>query len=171
MDSNLHECIDRLRCLDISDVTKFTFKGTKTFARVMSVYDADTITITFDVNGTCHSFSIRILDIDSPEVKASTTLESKVAKRLREVIKTLILDQIVYVEIHDYDKYGRLLADVFIVDALDNSNIRIADILLKYECVRKYTKDNLHKDEWTENELSAIDAAISSIPLSQYHTF
>ncbi len=172
--------IEELSNLNLNDVRKFTFKDTKTYGRVVSVYDADTITLAFKFGDQYHSFSIRISGIDSPEIKSHNKKESTVAKAIRDKLSNLILNKVVYAEIYEYDKYGRLLADVYVLasqecvneDIEDMSHrISISEILKQGNAVRTYTQDNLHKDVWTDDELDNIYEQIKNLDLNKYYTF
>ena len=52
-----------------SDLEKFTYAGLLTKAKVVDVYDGDTITIVFYHNGQPIKDSFRMLGYDSPEMK------------------------------------------------------------------------------------------------------
>ena len=48
---------------------KFTLKGIKTYCKVLSIYDGDTITIGCKVWGKYFKLKIRMFGYDSPEMK------------------------------------------------------------------------------------------------------
>lgn len=88
------------------------------YARVASVYDGDTITIAttkrriFSPSAT-YAFKVRIAKIDCPEIRGSPQTEHQFALLAKEFVTSRLLNKVVKLQIHGYDKYGRLLADVY----------------------------------------------------------
>tara|TARA_B100000886_G_scaffold220664_2_gene153372 strand:- start:11403 stop:11828 length:426 start_codon:yes stop_codon:yes gene_type:complete len=98
------------------------FKPQITDGKVIKVYDGDTITIatTLPYEGSpFFRFSVRLRGIDCPEIRSKNENEKKCAKMAKELLLDHIYHKIVTLENVDYDKYGRVLADVF----LDGKNI------------------------------------------------
>ena len=87
-------------------------------AKIIDVYDGDTVTAVVDL-GFLHSqeMKLRLYGIDTPEIRGVEKVEGK---KVRDLVRDLILDK--EVEIHSYKdkqgKYGRYLATI-IVDGLD----------------------------------------------------
>ena len=106
------------------DTIEFTFpiKG----GRVIKVYDGDTITIAsklpFD-SSPIYRLSVRLNGIDTPEIKGKgiSDEEKEVAKSAREFVSNLVLNKYVKLENIQNEKYGRILADVYIGDTNLNS--------------------------------------------------
>lgn len=104
---------------DISwkDAVKFTvpIKG----GRVIKVYDGDTITIVFKLpyeNSLLYRESVRLNGIDSPEIKGKNENEKISAQNSKAALSDLILNKYVTLENIDCEKYGRILADVYLKD-------------------------------------------------------
>lgn len=109
-------------CSNKVDLTKVTWKNTRKFvppiekAYVIKVYDGDTITIatTFPWEPTVvYRFPVRILGIDTPEMKTKDEDEKYVAKLAKEFVTKMVLNKYVILENVSTDKYGRLLANVY----------------------------------------------------------
>jgi endonuclease YncB( thermonuclease family) len=120
------------------DTTEFTFpiKG----GRVIKVYDGDTITIASKLpyeNSPLYRFSVRLNGIDTPEIKGKGVGEEEklAAIEAREAVSKLILNKYVKLENIKNEKYGRILADVYI----DNFNIN--EYLLRERYAMKYNGD------------------------------
>lgn len=97
---------------------KFTLKNMYKICRIVDVYDGDTVRGVFEHNGQYNKWTIRMYGYDSPEMKPSRKLENRLeikAKALeaREYLKSLILNQNVYLHCLDFDKYGRVLANIY----------------------------------------------------------
>jgi endonuclease YncB( thermonuclease family) len=116
--------------LDIKweDTVEFTFpiKG----GRVIKVYDADTITIAsklpFD-GSPIYRLSVRLNGIDTPEIKGKgiSDEEKEAAKIARDFVSNLVLNKYVKLENIESEKYGRILADIYIGDThLNNLLLR-----------------------------------------------
>lgn len=79
--------------------------------RVIKVYDGDTITIGTYVYGTAYRFSVRLLGIDTPEMKGPHKDKAILA---RDELYQLIFHKKVVLKNVSLEKYGRLLADVYV---------------------------------------------------------
>lgn len=85
---------------------------------VIKVYDGDTITISAQVAGnpcyrTYYRWSVRLRGIDTPEIKSKTQDEKEAAIVARDALSNKILNKKILLKNIKYDKYGRLLADVY----------------------------------------------------------
>lgn len=116
--------IEELLSLDYKTVKKFTLEGLKKKAKVISVYDGDTITVVFKHKDEYNKWNCRIYGIDTPEIKTKNPEEKKAAIIARDFLKDIILEKIVVLECLGFDKYGRLLINVF-YDDKNISNIMI----------------------------------------------
>ena len=96
------------------------------YGKVVKVYDGDTITIitTLQNDGLVlstdlYKFNVRILGIDTPELKSKNAVEHELGILARNSLSELIMDKVVRLENVSYDKYGRILCHVF----LDEINV------------------------------------------------
>tara|TARA_Y100000996_G_scaffold388955_1_gene348962 strand:+ start:4257 stop:4712 length:456 start_codon:yes stop_codon:yes gene_type:complete len=110
------------RCLCTTSITKVPqwrdtviFKPDITSGYVIKVYDGDTITIASKLNRQTpiYRWRIRILGIDCPEIKTKNDTEKKVAIIARDTLSKMILHKKVNLKNISYDKYGRILCDVY----------------------------------------------------------
>ena len=95
-----------------SDVNEFTFKGEKKIAKVVSVYDGDTIKVVFAVSGKLYKFNCRIQHVDTPEIRTRNKKEKEYGLKVRDELRKKIMDKVVTIICDDFDKYGRLLIDI-----------------------------------------------------------
>lgn len=87
--------------------------------RVIKVYDGDTITIAAYLpyrGSPLYRFSVRLNGIDAPEMRTSDSNEKQVAQEAKEALSRLIFGKLVTLMDTDTDKYGRVLADVYLED-------------------------------------------------------
>lgn len=91
---------------------KFSLEGLSFNARIISVYDGDTIKAIFKYRGVYNTWSCRIIGIDTPELRTKNPEEKELGYKARDFLRGLILNKVVKIKCHDFDKYGRLLVDV-----------------------------------------------------------
>jgi endonuclease YncB( thermonuclease family) len=88
--------------------------------KVVKVYDADTITVAnrISVGGAqsdeIYRFQVRLNGIDSPEIKSKNATTKALAKQARDVLSGMIFGKIVELRNVQLEKYGRLLADIYL---------------------------------------------------------
>ena len=126
----------------------FTFHGKKTHAKVVKVYDADTIQVVFNVYNNYYRFKCRLNRIDSPEIKSHNPLEKEKAIISRDMLKKRILNKIVFIKCLEFDKYGRILIELY------QNNYNLNDWLINNNYAIKY--DGGKKIVWNENMLNKI---------------
>lgn len=86
---------------------------------VISVYDGDTITIVsklpYDASP-LYRFSVRLAGIDCAEIKGKTEYERELAQEAKCALQKLILHKVVVLKNLKTEKYGRVLADIYLGD-------------------------------------------------------
>ena len=122
----------RLAKFDPTSIDRFSFDGLKTYAKVCKVYDGDTITLIFEYRGEMLKYSARIYGIDTPEIRTRDKEEKKLGYAARDFLSSYILNQIVFVEFLKFDKYGRLLVNVFIND------VNISNLMIQNKYAKPY---------------------------------
>ncbi len=125
---------DRLKELTYENTPEFTFNGKTFLAKVLDIYDGDTITITVKVDGEYSRMNCRLNGIDTPELKSSDIEEKAAAKISRKHLVLLLLGRkieneisredmkkicgeangIVKIKCLEFDKYGRLLVEIWV---------------------------------------------------------
>ena len=102
---------------------KYDWKNTVPFipplgtGHVIKVYDGDTITIASALpypNSPIYRFPVRLNGIDSPEMHGKDEDEKTAAKNAQHALEKLILHQDVVLKNVKTEKYGRILADVYL---------------------------------------------------------
>ena len=117
------------------DTVEFTFPITG--GKVIKVYDADTITIATRLpfnDSPLYRLSVRLNGIDAPEIKGKDVSdeEKEAAIIARDVVSKMILHKYVVLKNIQTEKYGRLLADVYI------DNINLNEYLITHRYAVKY---------------------------------
>lgn len=84
---------------------------------VIKVYDGDTITIASKLpyaSSPLYRFQVRLRGIDCPEIHGKTEDEKAMALLARTEMETLVMQKPVVLKNVGTEKYGRLLADVYV---------------------------------------------------------
>jgi len=110
-----------------------------TSGKVIKVYDGDTITIAStlpfrDNRNTIYRFSVRLKDIDSPELRTTCAEEKEVALLAKHALSNLCLGKTVRLQDVATEKYGRLLANVI----LPPKNINLSQFMLQQRLAVSY---------------------------------
>ncbi len=119
----------------------FSFEGKIKYAKVVKVYDGDTIQVVFKTQKEYYRFKCRLNRIDTPEIKSRNLSEKQKAIVCRDILKNIILNKIVKVRCGKFDKYGRILIELF----YNNTNMN--DWLIKKNYAVKYSGGT--KQKWT----------------------
>lgn len=104
-------------CFTISEETRANAKQYVpqiTKGEVVKVYDGDTITIVAKLpymTSDYYRFSVRLLGIDCAEIKGN---EKETAKKARDALSNKILNRKITLRNVTTEKYGRLLANIYL---------------------------------------------------------
>ena len=98
--------------------------------KVIKVYDCDTITIATKIpyltslneSNIMYRFHVRLLGIDTPEMKTKNEDEKSIAHLAQKALSDLILNKNVSLKNTSLDKYGRILANVYTENGVELSN-------------------------------------------------
>jgi len=122
---------------NISYKDTIQFRPEISVAKCIKVYDGDTITIAcglppYEPGKPIYRWSVRLRGIDAPEMRTKCVNEKGCALLAKEMMEAQVLDKIVTLENVSYDKYGRVLADVFV------NNVNVTDKLLAHNLAVPY---------------------------------
>lgn len=99
-----------------------SFKDKEFEAKIVYVYDGDTIHVVFKVFNDYYRWNCRILGVDTPELRTKNTKEKEKGYLVRDKVREYFLDKIVKIKCNEFDKYGRLLIDVYLPENIPNKN-------------------------------------------------
>ena len=129
---------DYLDTIEYNDTIPFTFPIK--YGKVIKVYDGDTITIAAklpNTDGPVYRFSVRLDGIDTPEIKGKSVAERELAKQARDALHELIYGKVVELRNVANEKYGRILADVYIGDTNVNQWLVSENFAVLYDGGKK----------------------------------
>lgn len=125
-------------------------------ARVVSVYDGDTVTLLASFGGSLGRCNMRLCGIDCPEMRGRGASEREAAEAVRDVVRGQCLDRVCKVHAQGMDKYGRLIGDV------ETPQGRfVARLLLDEGLARAY--DGGTRSPFTDEELERIRLACAAL--------
>ena len=111
-------------------------------AKVLKVYDGDTLTIAAWFDNGFKRFSVRIFGIDCDEMRGGTSTTRENAVRAKKYVERLVLNKIVKIQILNNklldgkkmrEKFGRLLAKITTPDGHDlGDELFIAGLARRY---------------------------------------
>ena len=101
----------------------FSFKGLTKIVKVCKVYDGDTITGIFELEGTQYRFNFRLNGYDAAEKKISSVVKKSLSpeqlsylqdksKEAQKYLEDRLLDKTINIKCDEFDKYGRILCDI-----------------------------------------------------------
>ena len=108
-----------LQRTDFDQVPRFTFKGITTLAKIVSVYDGDTVTLGFKWNKIYIKKSFRLYGIDTPELHPPKDdpyyqLHQQAGRMIANWVGEQLLNKIVWIQFTKEDKYGRLMGCIYL---------------------------------------------------------
>ena len=113
--------------------------------KVIKVYDGDSITIAAKLpfnDSTLYRFSVRLNGVDTPEIKGKTPDEKEAARQARDALSSLILNKNITLQNVDNEKYGRILADVYLGDLHINDWLIRERYAIRYDGGTKKSPDS-----------------------------
>jgi len=159
----------------------FSFDGLKCISRVVDITDGDTIKAIINFKDNYYKIVIRLFNIDTCETKSkiaeNKNLGIEAKKRVYNIItgktiegydntniKKIIKNELnsncyyIYVKCYDFDKYGRVLADIYKKndnkdnnDGINDNCESISNILINEKLAYVYSgKTKLTEDEQLE---------------------
>lgn len=141
---------------DRTYLNSITYADTQTyippvyFCKVVKVYDGDTITVAtklYTADSPVYRFSVRLAGIDTPEIHGSTSSEKASAIVVRDLLANLVLNKIVLLKNVHFEKYGRLLADVYLGDLHVNKHLLDTHCAVPYHGGKKEKFVNILRND------------------------
>lgn len=125
-----------------TDITYFSLDGYETKAKIVKVYDGDTVHAVFKMFDKYYKWNCRILHVDTPELRTKDLEEKKRGYECKEKLAALILDKVVLLNCSKFDKYGRLLVEITVPE----TGVKIHEYLISEGLANKY--EGKTKEKW-----------------------
>jgi len=107
----------------------FDFSGLQCQCLLHRVYDGDSLRACFLYEDKPITVAIRILGIDTPELRSRDPQEKKLAIQARDVARNLLQNRILNVKFFHNDKYGRSLVSITLPNGMDYAQYMITNKL------------------------------------------
>jgi len=157
----------KLENINNEDIELFSLNGQTLLGKVVEIYDGDTCKIVLLINNNLQKFNCRLYGLDTPEMKPALNklnrnIEIENAHKCKNRLLQLVTScncniedifkksdinallklnkKIIFVKCNEFDKYGRLLVELFD----DNNNTTINQTLINEGYAKSYdggTKD------------------------------
>lgn len=151
-DEHINGNLEQLKACTLANTSPSIYKFKK--AKVIKVYDGDTLTIAAWYDNTFQQFQVRIYGIDCDEIRGGTDETKHNAQLAKTFAENLLLNEIVDINVlnntilhgkKQTEKFGRLLAEICI------NGVSLATELLNVGLARKYTGGTKTFDKLTPN--------------------
>jgi len=146
-----YDLIEQLNKIDPKSISNVFYQDCPIMAKVIDVYDGDTIKVIILIDKTPIKISLRLNGIDTPEIKkgkGKLEEEKEAGIICRDKLKELVENKIVTIVIRRWDKYARVVADVYW------NYLNINQYMIKHNLAKPYLGDT--KTNWTIEELNKI---------------
>ena len=114
-----------------NNVKKFTLENKIFIGKVVEVYDGDTCKIVIYFKNEFIKFNMRMLGYDTPELRTKNEIEKNFAHISKEMLERLILNKIVKVSCHEFDKYGRVLCSIIVINRNNKEEIDVNNFMVE----------------------------------------
>lgn len=141
MENQEIQLLQELNSLDISLIPKFSFDNYTTIIKVIKIIDGDTICGVFKYNNTFYKTNFRLNNIDTPEIHSKLENIKIKALEAKQFLFNLLINKNLKVTFGKFDKYGRILIDLY----LENGE-SVSDKLIQGGYAKKY--DGGRKEKW-----------------------
>jgi endonuclease YncB( thermonuclease family) len=127
--------LDQLKC-STNNIPEFSLNGYNTLSKIVDVYDGDTCKGVLYLDNKLTKFTIRMNGYDTPEIRTNDAIEKEYGIAAKIIVSRMILNKIVYLKCGKWDKYGRLLADIYM--KTPKNTICLNDWIIKNNLGVKY---------------------------------
>ena len=123
----------------------FTLEKNFVEGKIVDVYDGDTVKIilNFPINLEYFRWNCRLAGINTPEIRTKNLKEKEFGLLVRDKLKERIENKILLIKCGEFDKYGRLLVEIY-----ENNGelLSINKWLIENNYAKSY--DGGTKEEW-----------------------
>jgi endonuclease YncB( thermonuclease family) len=135
------QLIQELNQLDVDSIPKFSFNNYTTIIKIIKIIDGDTISAIFKFKDQFYKSNFRLNNIDTAEIHSKSESIRLKALGAKHFLFNLIINKNLKATMLNYDKYGRILIDIY----LDNGD-SVSDKLIQGGYAKKYNGGT--KEEW-----------------------
>lgn len=139
---------DELQTKTKQNTNLMTLEGQEFMAKIVYIYDGDTMHVVFKVFGEYYRWNCRIMGVDTPELRTKNEQEKVHGYKVRDELRQHFGDKIVKIKCSEFDKYGRLLIDIYVPSDVPNpkNNLMLSNWLIDNKYA--YAYDGGTKQSW-----------------------
>jgi endonuclease YncB( thermonuclease family) len=163
----MDELHKKLELLQLEDIPEYSLANNNYIGKIVDIYDGDTCKIILLKDNGFIRFNCRLINVDTPEMKLSKNgdIENHLAMKnkafaarnrliqlatnihivlenqdSRIKITKLLRDntKLVMVKCHEFDKYGRLLVELFDIPLFDKGGVSYNQVLITEKFANSY---------------------------------
>lgn len=127
---------DELRKVNVDDIKYFSFAGIKTYARVVSVYDGDSVELVWKYKNEFIRNKTHLCGMRTPEIRTKNLKEKEEGFKAKARLQELVENKIVKVVFSQFDNFGKPLVTLYDKDW----KISINEQMVKEGFAEVYTK-------------------------------
>lgn len=130
----IHQVIKNIQWCDTLQFTPPINSG-----HVIKVYDGNTFIVAAHLpyeNSPLYRFTVLLKGVDCSIITCGSEKEKQCAILAREELESLILEKIITIKYIQNEKYGRILADIFVDGIHVNQHMIDKKLVVPYDCVR-----------------------------------
>ncbi len=111
----------------------YSLENRSVIGKVVRVIDGDSVVVSIPIGDTYYKIHIRIRDLDCPETRTRLLVEKELGFKAKAHVENLVGTNLVVLKLGDFDKFGRLLADIHTEDGTN-----VAESLIESNLGRFY---------------------------------
>ena len=138
-EENVNGEIEELNTKTKENTEYMTLENNEYMAKIVYIYDGDTMHVVFKEFGKYFRWNCRISGVDTPEVRTRNVKEKELGYKVRDVLRKNLMEKIVKIKCGEFDKYGRLLIDVYVPDDMQSKeNQMLSEWLIENKYAYSY---------------------------------
>lgn len=135
------EKYDELKSIDKNTVKKFSLESKIFIGKIVDVYDGDTCKVVIFFKNEFMKFNIRMSGYDTPELKTKNDIEKSYSQISKKMLEKLVLNKIVKLRCYDFDKYGRLLGSIVVINSDKGEELDVNNFMIEHHFGYSYFGD------------------------------
>lgn len=151
--------IKKLKNFDFSKINSPPAKDNYILAKVLDVYDGDTITVGYFSNKSSKSafkIKVRLIGIDTPEIRTKNNYEKEAAQFVKKYVENLISNKIIHLKIIKWDKFGGRVNGYVKYMSTETNILKDLSSDLLEKNYAKFYNGTTKKEKWTNSEYKRI---------------
>lgn len=132
-----------------SKLEYFSLNNYETLCKYYKNYDGDSVELIFPLplQNKDYIWKCRLNGLDTPEIRTKNEKEKIMAQKIKNIVQEKLQNKILLIKCYNFDKYGRVLVDIYIPYNGDLNGKSLNTWLIENNYAKKY--DGGTKEKWT----------------------